>query len=276
MQNLRDKVDFKVNIYGEPTDVLKETTLIGERNTWFIPEEVPVAFVYNRRNYAVMMATPDDIIDFVVGFSLTERVVSDLSDIISLDIKYTAQGVDCRLKISAEKIEKLELTQRRRNFVGSASCGLCGLENADTLFEVLPKVSQVPVEINSDTMVHAMQAMKTHQKINAKTRSVHAAAWVSFDGEILCVREDVGRHNALDKLLGALAVAEIDCSAGFVLMSSRCSYEIVEKAARRGVKAIVSISGPTAFAMRKAVSANMSLYARSIGKTGQAGVVRLT
>jgi formate dehydrogenase accessory protein FdhD len=268
-------VDFEVNIYGEPIDVLREIDLIGGDQSWFIPEEVPVAFVYNRRNYAVMMATPDDIVDFVVGFSLTEQVVTDLSDILSLDIKHTSQGVDCRLKISDEKLEKLELTQRRRNFVGSASCGLCGLENVDTLFEVLPKVSSEPINLDCHAMIRAMQALKSHQNINAKTRSVHAAAWVSLDGEIICAREDVGRHNALDKLLGSLAITKVDCAAGFVLMSSRCSYEIVEKAARRGVKAILSISGPTAFAMRKAESANMSLYARSIGKTGQIGTERL-
>lgn len=269
-------MEFEVNVSGVPIRNSHQVDLIGTDKTWDIPEEVPVAFVYNRVNYAVMMATPDDIIDFVLGFSLTERVVSKLSDITHIDIRHAAQGIDCRMKITAEKLEKLMLVQRRRNLVGSASCGLCGLENVDSLFEVLPKVAPNPIEIDDIAMSRAMQALSTHQTLNAKTRSVHAASWVSLQGDVLYVREDVGRHNALDKLLGAMAVARTDSTTGFVLMSSRCSYEIVEKAARRGVQAIVSISGPTAFALRKAASANMSVYARSIGKDGQPSAVRLT
>ena len=232
---------------------------VGE---WYIPEEVPIAFVYNRRNYAVMMGTPDDLVDFAVGFSLTEEIIRRADEIKSLDVHLSEKGAGFRFKISANALEKLDLTMRRRNMVGSSSCGLCGLENADMLFKVLPKVSDKPTELSSAAMSKAMMAMNAAQPLNQKTRSVHAAAWVTLGGVIDLIREDVGRHNALDKLLGAMALAETNVKEGFVLMSSRCSYEIVEKAARRGVTAILSISGPTAFALRKAQEANMAIYSR--------------
>jgi len=253
---------FDVTIRGDGLPASRQIDVSGNQ-TWHIPEEVPVAFVYNRRNYAVMMATPDDLVDFVVGFSLTEEVVKDISDIQSLEIFLTEQGVDLRIKIKDEWIEKLDITQRRRNMVGSASCGLCGLENADTLFKVLPKVAKTKLALSDASMEKAIAGLALYQPVNAKTHSNHAAAWVSLRGDIVMSREDVGRHNAIDKLLGAMALAGTDPKTGFVLMSSRCSYEIVEKAARRGVMALLSISGPTAFALRKAKEANMSLYARA-------------
>lgn len=253
---------FDVTIRGEGLSVSREISVSGGGN-WHIPEEAPVAFVYNRRNYAVMMATPADLADFALGFSLTEEVVKSADEIKSLDILLSEQGADLRLKISDEAIERLDVTLRRRNLIGSASCGLCGLENADTLFRVLPRVADGKLRLDDAAMEKALDSFVHHQPINAQTRSNHAAAWVSLNGDIQIVREDVGRHNALDKLLGAMEMAEIEPANGFVLMSSRCSYEIVEKAARRGVLALLSLSGPTAFALRKAKEANMALYARA-------------
>lgn len=254
-------MSFPVNIHGEHLAV-SYSVKAGEQD-WFIPEEVPIALVFNRRNYAVMMGTPYDLTDFGLGFALTEEVIKTPTDVLSLDIYISEKGADLRFKIKKHALERLDMTQRRRNLVGSASCGLCGLENADTLFKVLPKVGLTPIDLSDDAMVKAMSSLRSLQPLNAQTHSVHAAAWVSHNGEIIMSREDVGRHNALDKLLGAIAFKNIDVTEGFVLMSSRCSYEIVEKAARRGVQAILSISGPTAFAVRKAKEANMSLYARA-------------
>lgn len=254
-------MSFPVNIHGEAL-ALSRKIKAGD-GQWFIPEEVPIAFVFNRRNYAVMMGTPDNLEDFALGFALTEEVVKNASEIKSLDISLSGKGADLRFKITSEALERLDVTQRRRNMVGSASCGLCGLENSDVLFTVLPKVSETKIELGAKSMIKAMAALRKSQPLNTQTHSVHAAAWVSHDGDIELIREDVGRHNALDKLLGAMAGQQIDSNAGFVLMSSRCSYEIVEKAARRGVPAILSVSGPTAFAMRKAKEANMALYARA-------------
>lgn len=230
-------------------------------DSWHIPEEVPVAFVFNRRNYAVMMATPDDLTDFALGFALTERVVQSADDIVSLEIISSEQGADLRFKITDEALERLDSVQRRRNMVGSASCGLCGLENADALFTRLPMVT--PPAITAEIAAKALSAIRDHQPLNKLTRTVHAAAWADLTGQIKLTREDVGRHNALDKLLGALALKDIDMSKGFVVMSSRCSYEIVEKAARRGVGALACVSAPTAFALRKASEAGLVIYARS-------------
>lgn len=254
-------MSFPVHIRGDRLGLSREIQAGTSR--WNIPEEVPIAVVFNRRNYAVMMGTPDDVVDFGTGFTLTEGVVKDISEIKSLDVIFTEQGVDLRFKIMPDAVERLELTLRRRNLVGSASCGLCGLENADVLFQKLPQVSDIPLDIDSNILEAALRELRAHQPLNAKTHSVHAAAWVNMDGSIKFVREDVGRHNALDKLLGCISRNKVDIKQGFALMSSRCSYEIVEKAARMGVRAILSVSGPTAFALRKAQEANMAIYCRA-------------
>lgn len=259
---------FPVTVHGDPL-ATSIRTKAGE-GEWAVPEEVPVAFVYNRRNFAMMMASPSDLTDFAVGFSLTEEVINSPDDIISLDIYLSDKGADLRFKISKDALDKLDITQRRRNVIGSASCGICGLENAETLFRVLPQVAENKVVLDDDAMRLALKDLSIHQPLNAETYSVHAAAWIKHDGSIELLREDVGRHNALDKLLGVMARRKVDASNGFVLMSSRCSYEIVEKAARRGVQAILSVSAPTAFALRKAKEANMAIYTRY-----DSGAVRL-
>ena len=264
---------FPVSVHGSigPTSIsVKLTGTTGEAS-WFIPEEIPVAFSYNRRNYAIMMATPDDLTDFGLGFSLSEGIFHSYKDVRSLDIYMSDKGADLRFKLDAEKIEKLDLLLRRRSIIGSASCGLCGLENADDLFRRLPVVSDTPIEIDEKAILRSIKSMPDFQSLNQRTRTVHGAAWVSMTGQILVIREDVGRHNALDKLIGALAQdVGFSRDQGFVLMSSRCSYEIVEKAARFGVKAMASISAPTAFALKKAQEARLSVYVPSGG-----GVVRL-
>ena len=252
------------NRFGDAPPPERETPITG--GAWRVPAETPVAFVYNKRNYAVMLATPADMEDFAVGFSLTERVVDKLDDISSVDIHQSPRGIELHLSIAPERLERLDIRQQRRNLVGRAGCGVCGLENAETFFETLPKVADAPVEIPTEALERSLANLRTHQPLNEATRTVHAAAWVSRDGAILSVREDVGRHNALDKLIGALARVGADMTAGFVLMSSRCSYEIIEKCARIGVQAVASVSGPTSFAIAKAQEANLSLYCRD-GKT---------
>jgi len=254
---------MKVTFHGEDLPSSREFDVAGGfKDSWHIPEEVPVAFVYNRRNYAVMMATPDDLADFAVGFSLTENIVREPWDIISLDVYQTEHGTDFRFKITNEALEKLDVIQRRRNLIGSASCGVCGLENADVLFRKLDPVSPAPVEMDENILATAVYALRDHQALGNLTRTVHAAAWANLTGQIQIVREDVGRHNALDKLLGAMAMEKTKVDNGFVVMSSRCSYEIIEKAAACGIKALISVSAPTAFAIRKARECRMSLYAR--------------
>ncbi len=267
---------FPVKTIGEAaaTDRKISVRALGDdsdRQSWHVPEETPVAFVYNRRNYAVMLATPQDIVDYVVGFSLTERIVDSIEGITGVVIAHTDLGIDLRIRITEKYLQRFDVRQRRRNMPGYAGCGLCGLENADSFLAKLPKVAQQRVSLNADIISKSLDAISQYQTINRRTHSVHGAAWVSHDGEIVSLREDVGRHNAMDKLLGALALRDIDTDNGFVVVSSRCSYEIIEKAARRGIKALVSISGPTNFALRKAKEANISLYAR-----GSSGVVEVT
>ena len=242
---------------------VKDVSGTDGEGVWSVPEETPVAFVYNQRNYAVMMATPDDLVNYAIGFSISEQVVERADQIKSIDIQHSDKGVDFRIEIDRDRLERLDVIQRRRNMVGSASCGLCGLENADTLLKTLPTVSEEWLKLKSDAVVRAYSNLHKHQDLNARTHSVHGAGWSDLDGNILHSQEDVGRHNALDKLIGYLAQNDIDLNSGFVVMSSRCSYELVEKAAHFGIRAIVSISAPTSFALRKAQEANISLYARS-------------
>lgn len=235
---------------------------IAARRHWQVPEETPVAFVYNRRNYAVMLATPTDMEDFAVGFTLTERIVDRLDEIAQADIHQSDLGIEIHLSIAAEKLERLDLRQQRRNIVGRAGCGVCGLENAEVFFETLPRVVDSHSSPSQAALSRALTELLAHQPLNRSTRTVHGAAWAYLDGRIALVREDIGRHNALDKLLGALARTGTELRTGFVLMSSRCSYEIIEKCARLGVGAVASVSGPTAFAIRKAAEANIELYCR--------------
>lgn len=231
---------------------------------WRIPAETPVAFIYNGRNHAVMLATPEDLADFAVGFSLTERIIASLDELTAIEIHYGDKGVDLRMSIAADALERLDLRQRRRNLVGRAGCGVCGVGNAETFFERLAPVRGSKTVIPAAALLRAARELAKHQPLNARTHTVHAAAFASPAGEILLAREDVGRHNALDKLIGAMA-AQGGTTDGFVVMSSRCSYEIVEKAARAGVRAVLSLSGPTAFAVAKAAEANIPLYALAEG-----------
>ena len=241
---------------------VEQDTKVSPDRAWSVPTETPVAFVYNRRNYAVMLATPADIEDFSVGFSLTERVVDAAEEITSVDIHANERGIELHIAIASERLERLDIRQQRRNLVGRAGCGLCGLENADSFFETLPRVSAEGASIAQAALQTALKSLADHQPLNKSTRTVHGAAWASLDGDILRVREDVGRHNALDKLLGSLARERTDMGDGFVMVSSRCSYEIIEKSARLGIRAIASVSGPTAFAIVKAREANIALYCR--------------
>ena len=286
-----------IRTFGSPPPVDREIAANGAR--WRVPEETPVALIYNGRNHAVMLATPADLDDFAVGFTLTERIVGALSDIETIDIHQEERGVDIRLTLSAPAIERFDARQQRRNLVGRAGCGVCGVENAETFFERLAPVRASKAAIAEAALLRAAKSLPDHQPLNARTHTVHAAAFADLHGDILLAREDVGRHNALDKLLGAMALRASALDSphpeeparlvlrdalrapqdeaggrlegwralrggdGFVVMSSRCSYEIVEKAARAGVAAILSVSAPTAFALAKAEEANIVLYALS-------------
>jgi len=244
-----------------PVDVLAP----GDKTVvWQLPEEIPVAFIYNGLTYAIMLCTPQDIEDFARGFSVTERIIDIQSDWLNLEISTRAEGVEVRISIEQNHFDALKLLMSRRNLPGR-SCGVCGLDSETEFFETLKPVAQNALLLNTGTIVYALEQFETLQKLKLSNKSVHGAAWVEFSGDqpygkVDLVREDVGRHNALDKLVGALIYAKRDISLGFLMISSRCSYDILLKAARSGIRAIVSLSAPTAFALRKAKEANISLY----------------
>lgn len=256
---------FPVTITGNVALPDKQTRVYSldttKEGVWHIPAETPVAFIYNRRNYAVMLATPTDTQDFALGFSFSERVIQTPVDIEELEIRHLNKGIELHFKINAARQEAFDIRARRRNLVGTAGCGVCGLENADALFAPLEPVTKEAITISTLALEAAMANFEALQPINQRTKSVHGAAWVNQDGAIQLVREDVGRHNALDKCIGAMIAAKSKPD-GFLLMSSRCSYEIIDKAARAKIPAILSLSGPTNLALEKARQASITIYAR--------------
>lgn len=220
--------------------------------------EVPVALEFNGLAYAVMMATPRDLEDFATGFAIAEGLASSASDISDIAVAEVANGWVVRAALTGLGIDKL--TERVRTRVAESSCGLCGIENLEALARPLPPVAPHKA-IEHTAIFTALAAMKAQQPLSAATGAAHAAAWVSPEGGIGCLREDVGRHNALDKLAGAMARAERSLSPGFVLSTARCSYEIIEKAVRGGATTLVCISLPTSMAVERAAAAGLSLWA---------------
>jgi FdhD protein len=224
-----------------------------------IAEETPVAFTYNRTTYAVMLATPADLEDFAVGFSLTEGVIDDASDITALDVVAVADGIELRMDLAAPRLAGLEA--RRRRLAGFGGCGLCGMESLAQVIRKLPALSQAASSwrIASDTVACAMAALPERQALNREARALHAAAFLDAAGTIVAVAEDVGRHNALDKLAGGLARRAIAAAQGAVLLSSRVSVELVQKTARIGAPVLAAVSAPTALALRVADQAGITV-----------------
>jgi FdhD protein len=228
---------------------------LGSRS---IPEETAVAVTYNGGTYAVMMTTPQDLQDFAVGFSLSEGVISSSADIGSLDIIHLDQGVELRMWLSKPKADRLQ--ERRRQIAGPTGCGLCGI---DSIAEAVRPSIVVGHgrQFSPEQIMVAMQNVPSLQKLNVETRAVHAAAFWDATGGIVALREDVGRHNALDKLSGALARASIVASEGIILLTSRISVEMVQKSALIGAPVMVSVSAPTALAVRMVDAAGITLAA---------------
>lgn len=226
---------------------------------WHVPEEAPIALVYNGLTFAVMLASPVDLWDFVYGFSLTEGIIDDCADIRSVDLHERQQGIDIAVSINEKCFERLKLRQGRRSLEGRTSCGLCGIDSAERLFEPPRQVAVSTATLPLKAVRVADHLLADAQPLRALNHSVHGAAWAAMDGSLKLVREDVGRHNALDKLIGAMARAGTAPSDGFVFITSRASFEMVEKATRFGVQRMVALSAPTAFAIRRAKAANLML-----------------
>lgn len=221
-----------------------------------VPEETAVALVHDGSTTAVMMATPADIRDLAVGFSLTEGIIAGISDIEGLDVVETELGIEARMWLSRPRSESL--SSRRRHLAGPTGCGLCGIDSLSEAMRDSPKVSE-GLHISPTEIGAALEALPGGQTLGAATRAVHAAAWWAMSGGFACLREDVGRHNALDKLVGALAVSDKPRPDGVLFLTSRVSVEMVQKASVMGAQVLVAVSAPTALAIRTAEQAAMTL-----------------
>lgn len=222
----------------------------------FVAEETPVALEFNGISHATMLATPADLEDFAVGFSLSEGIIDSVSDVRGIDVLPQCDGIVVQVEISSAC--EVRLKTRRRAMAGRTGCGLCGVE---TLPEVLRPVAPVTngTSVRIQAVLHAMRDMRARQTLHDITGATHAAGWAGADGVVALVREDVGRHNALDKLIGALARQAMHAGNGIVLVSSRASFEMVQKTAAAGVAVLAAVSAPTALAIRLAHDANVSL-----------------
>jgi FdhD protein len=223
-----------------------------------IAEEVPVALAYNGVSHAVMMATPADLEAFALGFSLSEGILQSADEFLDVGVVNAPQGLIVQVSISARRFAALK--QRRRNLAGRTGCGLCGVDSLDQAIRPVQPVRHT-CTIAAQAIRRALDDLPSRQQLNRVTRSLHAAAFADAHGAIRIAKEDVGRHNALDKLIGALTAAKIDPSSGFALITSRCSYEMVQKAATVGLPLLAAISAPTALAVRMAQAANLTMVA---------------
>jgi len=219
--------------------------------------EIPVALEYNGISHATVLATPCDLEDFAYGFSLTEGVVRTARDIYDVEVSRRERGIVVQLTIAGACLNQLKL--RRRNLAGRTGCGLCGLESLDEVQRELPALSSRPGFLQAQAISAATESLRDLQALHLETGATHAAGWADPQGRIQAVREDVGRHNALDKLIGHLLREGQDTSDGFAVISSRASFEMVQKSAAAGISAVVAVSAPTSYAVQMANELNVML-----------------
>ncbi|KJS15202.1 MAG: formate dehydrogenase [Hoeflea sp. BRH_c9] len=222
-----------------------------------LPEEVPVALSFGGTTQAVMMATPADLEDFGVGFALSEAIARSPADIVSLEIVEADQGFDIQMRL-ADDVQSA-LASRRRKMAGPVGCGLCGIESIEEALRTLPDRKAVELVFSPDDVREAVRSLSIHQKLRAETGAVHAAGFYHPGRGMECVREDVGRHNALDKLIGAMARAGLEAGDGAIIITSRVSVDMVQKAVIAGTGLLIAVSAPTALAVRTAEAAGLTL-----------------
>jgi len=223
-----------------------------------LPEETPVALSFNGVTHAVMLASPADLEDFATGFALSEGIVAATGEILDLEIVTQPDGIEIAMRLTARRFAAL--SERRRSLAGPTGCGLCGVDS-------LAQANRQPQSVDSDFTISeqairtGLRALPQAQALNERTGAAHAAAWIDAAGRLVALREDVGRHNALDKLIGALARTRNYFAAGAALLTSRCSVELVMKAASVGMPVLVAVSAPTARAVALAQDCNLTLVA---------------
>jgi len=221
-----------------------------------VAEEVAVALEVNGIAHAVMLATPADLEDFALGFLLSEAIIDARADLLDVEFASVESGIALRATVAQRCVHRLK--ERRRALAGRTGCGLCGTESiAEAVRPIRGDVAGIVVE--AAALERAMRSLHDGQTLQRLTGATHAAAWITLDGELVTVREDVGRHNALDKLIGALSRGGADLAAGFVAVTSRASYEMVHKTASAGIGLLAAISAPTGLAIRMAESAGLTL-----------------
>lgn len=220
-----------------------------------LAEEVPVALVFNGISHAVMLATPADLEDFALGFGLSEAILAHAGELRGVDLVSVAQGIEVRMEVAPPC--EWRLRQRRRSLAGRTGCGLCGTESLDQVRRTLPNA---PVRyLAAQAICRAQREMRLSQALQQLTGATHAAAWCHPDGAVAMVREDIGRHNALDKLIGGMVRARISAADGFICVTSRASFEMVQKAAMAGVGILAAVSAPTALAVQTAQMCGLAL-----------------
>ena len=229
-----------------------------------IAEEVPVAFVYGGKPHVVMMCTPADLEDLAIGFTLSEEIVERAGDITRADVVRHARGIEVQLEIPPEA--QARVADRTRALAGRTGCGLCGIDAIDNAIRA-PRQVASKASFTAAAVAKAGEALGPAQTVNNETRAVHAAAFASADGALVVVREDVGRHNALDKVIGALARTGVDSTQGFFVVTSRASYELVQKVAVAGSPLLAAVSRPTGLAIRFAEEAGLTLVGLLRGET---------
>jgi FdhD protein len=238
-----------------PASVTWWTAGSSERQPDWLAEEVPVAFVFNGISHAVMLASPIDLEDFALGFALTEGIVAAPRELLDVEAHAVTEGIELQLTVAAACAWRLK--ERRRTLAGRTGCGLCGTDSLAQVRRTLPPAPVVSVAPSA--LARAQRELREHQAVQQLTGATHAAAWCGLDGQVQLVREDIGRHNALDKLVGALLRARQDAAQGFACITSRASFEMVQKAAAAGIGVLAAVSAPTALAVRSAQELGVAL-----------------
>lgn len=229
---------------------------VDEQRLDWVAEEVPVALEYNGIAHVVMLASPVALEDFALGFSLSEGIIAAPRELLELELEATPDGVRARMRLTAERFAQLK--QRRRGLEGRTGCGLCGVERLGQVRRALPALD-VALRLDMQHIAAAMDELDEAQELRALTGATHAAAWLAPGQGPALLREDVGRHNALDKLIGALARARIDAAQGAALLTCRASFEMVQKAAAAGIGILIARAAPTALAVRCTQELGMTL-----------------
>jgi FdhD protein len=229
---------------------------VAESQDW-LADEVPVALIFNGISHAVMLATPLDLEDFALGFGLTEGLLEHADELYGVEVQPDPAGMRIEMDVSSACFARLK--DKRRSMAGRTGCGLCGTESLEQVEPPLPLLVPCTTPLSPPAIAAALRAMPAHQALQQRTGATHAAAWCSLDGRVRIVREDVGRHNALDKLVGAMVEAGVDARDGFCCITSRASVEMVRKAVTAGMTALIAVSAPTSRAVATARRAGLAL-----------------